>query len=147
MRRIHVSVAMGLAVLASAGCDRKAEAAAGGGASAPPVSSAADPGGGAPAQASVVARIVFVDKENCCDCTRRRTDGSWAAMQAAIAGREPAIPVERLHMDTQADLAAPYQAMQPIMVPPALYFLRADGTLVTMLQGEITAEQIGDVLR
>lgn len=101
---------------------------------------------GAAAEASAaVARIVFVDQEECCACTRDRTDATWAALQGAL-GSQPQVPVERIHSDTQAEAAGPYLAMQPMMVVPGLYFLDAEGQLVEMLQGELTAEAIGTLL-
>jgi hypothetical protein len=90
-------------------------------------------------------RIVFVDKEHACDCTKKRVDGSWAALQAAL-GDKPAAPVERLHADTQQDQVEPYNAMKAMVALPALYFIDAKGGLVELLQGEVTKEQIQAVL-
>lgn len=87
-------------------------------------------------------RIVFVDKENCCKCTGQRTEKSWSALQGALKNKTGKVPVERIHIDTQADKAAKYKAMKPIMVIPAIYFLDADNGLIEMLQGEVTREQV-----
>ena len=97
--------------------------------------------------AKPVARIVFVDKENCCQCTAERTAKSWKALEEALAVKTPAIPIERIHFDTQASLAEKYKAMKPIVAVPALYFLDADGGLVGMLQGEVTKAQVESVLK
>lgn len=99
----------------------------------------------APPAARPVARIVFIDQEEACDCTRARIDASWTALQQAIEGRE-ALPVERLHGDTQETEARPYLEMKPMMVAPALYLLDADGALVQQLQGELTESQIAAAL-
>jgi hypothetical protein len=104
-------------------------------------------GGGAPADTRAegpapVARIVFLDQEECCACTRDRTDATWAALQGALEN-DRQVPVERIHSDTQAELAGPYLTLRPMMVVPGLYFLDADDQLVEMLQGELTAEAIG----
>ncbi len=152
----HNLIVLSLAVVtALSGCDRRAEA---GGNRAPASSTAqaapaasegpvaADPSGAAAvsAPASRVARIAFVDKENCCDCTRRAQDASWAALQAALGGA--AIPVERIHFDTQAAQADSYRSLRPMMASPGIYFLDAAGGLVDLLQGEVTADQVRAVL-
>jgi len=96
----------------------------------------------APAEAGKpVARIVFVDQEECCECTAKRIDGTWAALQLALEGND-GIPVERIHGDTQEAQAKPFTDMRPLMVAPGVYFLDADGALVEMLQGELTESQI-----
>lgn len=88
-----------------------------------------------------IARIVFVDKEKCCKCTRERIDKSWKVV-TDVLGFPPSIDVERLHMDSQADKAAPYIKQRAIMVPPALYFYDAKGTLVEVLQGELKPDKL-----
>ena len=93
-----------------------------------------------------VTRIVFLDLEDCCECTRNRIDTSWNALQAALSGEPGAPPVQRIHMDSQNDRAAPYQEIKPVMVAPALYFLDGGGRLVSFLQGEVTEEQVRDVI-
>ncbi len=99
-----------------------------------------------PAAATQVVRIVFVGKQNACDCTRKRIDASWQALQAALA-KKSAVPVERLNIDTQNDQVAFYQGLRSIMAVPAIYFLDAKGDLVEMLQGEVTVEQASGALR
>jgi hypothetical protein len=93
-----------------------------------------------------VARIVFIDKEHACDCTRKRTEDTWAAMQAAL-GTPASLPVERLHVDTQVNQAQAYTAAKPLMVPPGIYFVDASNGVVDMLQGEVTTEQIAAALK
>ena len=90
--------------------------------------------------ATRVARIVFIGKQDACDCTRARIDGSFAALQSALGGREE-IPVERLRVDVDEQRVATYREMRSIMVLPAIYLLGGSGELTEMLQGEITAEQ------
>ena len=98
------------------------------------------------APSAKVARIVFIDLENCCKCTRQRTDDSWAALQTVIKEGSPAIPVERIHMDSDPEKAAPYRDQRSIMVVPAIYFLDEDGNLSEMIQGETTADNIRTAL-
>jgi hypothetical protein len=144
-----------LAVLALSGCDRKAEASS---SPAPATTSAAQTATtattspvaanpNAPAVStptSPVAKIVFIGKENACRCTRAAIDASWAALQEALAGAN--IPIEKLLVDTQVDLVAPYREMQPLVAIPGLYFLDASGGYIHLLQGEVTAAAIRAVL-
>jgi len=95
---------------------------------------------------ATIAKIVFIDKEHACDCTRQRTEDTWAALQAAL-GTPASLPVERLHGDTQSAQAGAYTAAKPLMVPPGIYFVDASNVVVDMLQGEITTEQIAAVLK
>lgn len=94
---------------------------------------------------AVISRIVFVDQEKCCGCTRERIDKTWKAL-IDVVGYPPTPDVERLHMDSQADKVAPYTKQKPIMVPPAIYFFDAQNRLVQVLQGEVKVEQIKKVL-
>lgn len=138
MNRTHTVVLLSLLALFATGCSR-AESAAPGQAAAPlqtPPKKAA----------GKVAHIVFVDLERCCSCTRTRIDNTWKALMEVL-GFPPTIPLDRFHMDTQADKAAPYRAKKPIMVPPAIYFLDGKDGLLEMLQGEITAAQIKKALQ
>jgi hypothetical protein len=144
-----------VAVLALSGCDRKAEA---NNAPAPATTSvaqtattaasapvAADPNAPATSTpASPVAQIVFIGKENACQCTRAAIDASWAALQQALAGAN--IPIEKLAIDTQVDRVAPYREMQAVFALPAIYFLDASGAFINQLQGEVTAAAIRAIL-
>ena len=98
-----------------------------------------------PESTAVISRVVFVEQEQCCDCTQNRINATWEALSTAIEGED--LLVERLSRDTQETEVAPYQEMQPIMVVPALYFLDGEGNLVEQLQGEITVEQIQGVFQ
>jgi len=95
---------------------------------------------------AAVVTIVFLDLEECCECTRERIAGTWAELHKALEGA-PEVSVERIHQDSQEEQAKPYLAMRALMVAPGLYFLDADGGLVEMLQGELTEDQIAALLR
>lgn len=99
----------------------------------------------APAAGAKVARIVFVDKQNACKCTRDRTEASWEALQIAL-GKGSRIPIERIHIDTQTDKVAPYQKLRPVMAIPAVYMMDGQGRLVAMFQGELKPEQLAQPL-
>lgn len=114
-------------------------------ADAAPAAAAQVPAAAAQAAATNVAKIVFVDKKDACECTRERADLSWAALQSALGGRED-IPVERIYDDTEPEKVAPYKEMRAFMVLPAVYVLDASGTLLDRLQGEITAERFAKAL-
>jgi len=96
-------------------------------------------------RSSAVAKIVFIDQEESCDCTHKRIEATWSAMQAAL-GRPATLPVERIHLDTQAAQANTYTALKPLMVPPGIYFIDDHNSVVEMLQGEVKTEQIAAVL-
>ncbi|MFH1278592.1 MAG: hypothetical protein ABIK65_09455 [Candidatus Eisenbacteria bacterium] len=87
-----------------------------------------------------VAKIVVVDMENCCDCTRERTECTMAALSRALESSD--IPVERLHVDTQEDAVSGYRAKKAFMVIPAVYFLAEDGGVLGLLQGEVKEEEV-----
>jgi hypothetical protein len=111
-----------------------------------PPAAVSDPGGNAAARPGVtVARVVFVDKENACDCTRTRTEATWTALQSAL-GTPARVPVERIHSDTQAAEAARYTALKPLMVIPGVYFVDDRSGVIELLQGEVTTAQVAAVL-
>jgi hypothetical protein len=88
-----------------------------------------------------VAKIVFIGKQNACDCTRKRVAESFAALQKATEDRSD-IALEQLQVDVDEEGVARYQELRPIMVLPAIYLLEGSGTLVEVLQGEVTVEQV-----
>jgi len=100
-----------------------------------------DPAASAEAETPKVVRIVFVDKEGACACTRERVDKSWAELQAAL-GQDSKLPVERVYIDTQHDKAAPYLEQAQVMVIPGVYLLAEGDKLVELLQGEVTQDQL-----
>lgn len=106
-----------------------------------PVASTAATSASNDATAEVV-RIVFVGKEQACDCTRKKVDTALAALQT-VFGTPPRIPVEMLKFDTEEEKVEPYRKQRPIMAIPAIYFVDGKGSVVDLLQGEVTAEQIG----
>jgi hypothetical protein len=93
-----------------------------------------------------VAKIIFVGKERPCDCTRKALDAGWSALQKAL-GTPAKLAVERLQVDTEAAKVEPYRQQKPIMALPAIYFLDGKGTVVELLQGEVTTDQIAVVLQ
>jgi hypothetical protein len=94
---------------------------------------------------SKVARIVFVGKEQACDCTRKTVEAGWATLQKAL-GTPAKLPVETLQLDTQGSQVEPYRKMRPIMALPAIYFIDGKGGLVEMLQGEVSEAQVSSAL-
>ncbi len=98
-----------------------------------------------PVSASSLARIILVDEEECCNCTRDRINATVGALNEAL-GQPPAFPVERLHKDTQPEMVAAYSTFRPIMVIPAVYFVDANDAILDMLQGELKSEQIAAVI-
>jgi len=99
------------------------------------------------AQASTrVAKIAFIDQEHGCPCTRGRVEGSWSAVQTALAGRTD-VQVERIHSDTQPALASPYTTQRSFSTTPGIYFVDGKAAVVEMLQGEVRPDQITAVLK
>jgi len=88
---------------------------------------------------------VFVGQQDACDCTRKRVDDSFAALQTALGDRQD-ITVERLQEDVDQASVKRYQKMRTIMVLPAIYLLDRSGAPVEMLQGEVTVEQLRHAL-
>jgi len=92
-----------------------------------------------------LARIVFVDQEKCCACTRKRIDGSWKALMAVL-GFPPTIPLDRYHLDTQEKQAEPFLSRKALVAAPGIYFLDKAGNILELLQGEVTEAQIKNAL-
>ena len=127
--------------LAAVGCDRSQAAS---GVNSTVTTSAAE-AVSANQNASKVTKIVFVGKQNACDCTRKTVDAGWAALQKAL-GTPAKLPVEKLQIDTEGAKVEPYRKQKAIMALPAIYFLDGKDVVLDLLQGEVTAEQIVGVL-
>ena len=142
MRSSTILAVSSFALACAAGCGRADDPAK---AHADPATASAAVAASSAPTAQQVTQIVFIDKENCCECTKNRTDATWTALQTAL-GPGSHIQVTRVHLDTQPDLAKEYLRSKPLMVPPGIYFMSLKGDLVEMLQGEVTAPQISAVL-
>lgn len=130
-------IALALPLLCTLGCGRSDDTRS---------AHAGQPVAASSAVAEPVAQVVFLDQEEACDCTKKRIDASWNELQTAL-GPSNSLQVERVHLDTQKDLAKDYLKAKPVMVPPGIYFMSAKGDLLEMLQGEVTAAQISAVLK
>lgn len=140
--------AAGLLALAcaSGGCERGKKAAAGEDCSRGQNCTDGPVGTAGTTPEPAVSRIVFVDQEESCACTRRRIEAAWDAVQAALAAGAP-VAVDRIHLDTQQTLVAPYREQKPFQFVPAVYFMDGDQNVIVMLQGELTRKQVEDVLK
>jgi hypothetical protein len=136
-RRIAYSLRMGLLLAALASCKPASEAVASGKV-AGKVTQAASTN---TQQSGRLARIVFIDQEKCCACTRKRIDTSWKAL-STVLGSKPSVPLDRYHLDTQEMQAEELLSKKPIMAAPGIYFLDKAGNLIELLQGEVTEAQI-----
>jgi hypothetical protein len=130
------SLLASLLVVAVAACEQ--------GKAPPPAAQA--PVNAAATASSKIARIVFIDQETACDCTRKRIEGTWTALQAAL-GAPATLPVERIHLDTQAAQADAYTLLKPLMVTPGVYFVDERNGVVEMLQGEVRQDQLVAILK
>jgi hypothetical protein len=72
-------------------------------------------------------------------------DTALAALKNVL-GAPPKIPVEMLKVDTEEEKVEPYRKQKPIMAIPAIYFVDGKGSVVDLLQGEITEAQVSKVL-
>ncbi len=146
MRNLAIFALFVLSVTEPACNSKKADEASG---SAPAAVAASVSPGGAPSLAKDVAakaaRIVFVGKEHACDCTRKKVDTALSGL-AQILGEPPSIPIEMLKADTQQEKVEPFRQQRPMLAIPAIYFVDAKGSVLDMLQGEITADQIRHAL-
>ena len=132
--------AAGLAVSLSAlatGCKQEVPASQQATAASEPVETAATE--------SKIAKVVFVGKQNACDCTRKRVDVGWAALQKAL-GTPAKLPVERLQIDTDGAKVEPYRKQKAMMALPAIYFVDGEAKVLELLQGEVTDTQIAAAL-
>ena len=93
-----------------------------------------------------VAKIVFVGKEFACECTRKSIDAGWAALQKAL-GKASKLPVEKLEYDTEGSKVAKYKEQEAMVAVPAIYFVDAEGKVLELIQGEITAAQVTAALK
>ena len=100
----------------------------------------------ATAAADEVAKVVFVGKQNACDCTRKRVEASWAALQEAL-GTPTRVPVGRLRVDTEGSKVEPYRKQRPMVALPAIYFVDGENVVLELLQGEVTKQQIVAALK
>ena len=142
MRRLF-SLLVALGLLVSGGCAKQAET------EAPTPEKVAEGSAktGDKRTAAKIAKIIFLDQKECCDCTRERQAKTWDALQSAIKGMNPIPVVEIVHRDTQPDDAGMFLDLEPIMVSPGLYFFGGDGLLKDTLQGELTEAQILKVMQ
>ena len=93
-----------------------------------------------------VARIMFVGKQNACDCTRKTIDASWKALQAAQGGKSR-LPIEELKIDVDRAKVDGYRQKRAFVALPAIYFLDAAEGVRELLQGEVTEAQVRAVLK
>jgi hypothetical protein len=101
---------------------------------------------GSTAKQGRIARLVFIDLEKSCPCTKRRIASSWKAL-AAVLGTPPSIPLDRFHLDTQDAKAEPFLDKRPLVAAPGLYVLDRSGNIIDLLQGDITEAQIRGAIR
>jgi hypothetical protein len=93
-----------------------------------------------------VARIVFVGKQNACDCTRKAIEASRKALQAAL-GNKSRFPIEELKVDVDGAKVDGYRSKRAFVALPAIYFLDGADGVKELLQGEVTEAQVRAVLK
>ena len=91
-----------------------------------------------------VAEIVFVDYDVICPLTKKSIDAGWKTLQTAVGTRR--VTVRRIHRDRSQNLAAKYLKLRETGLAPAIYFLDRRHELVEFLSGDVTVEEISEVL-
>lgn len=99
----------------------------------------------AAAAESKIAKVVFVGKQNACDCTRKRIEDTWAALQKAL-GTPAKLPVERLQIDTDGAQVELLRQQKAVMALPAIYFVDTKAKVLDLLQGEVTDAEVTAIL-
>ena len=112
----------------------------------PSPSATAGPSAASPGAQGAVQSIAFVDQEEACDCTHKRIDDTWAALQTAMK-QSRQVPVQRIHRDTQPNDLAPLLAKRKIVTVPAVYLLDGSGEVIDLMQGELTDKELAAALR
>jgi len=133
------SVMLSSAMLLSFACNRPVDSS--------PVAAASGSSSatGSPVRAQI-QRIAFVDQVEACDCTRKRIDESWTALQSAMR-QSRTVPVQRIHLDTQPAEVDPLSAKRKFVVVPAIFLLDGAGEVIDLFQGEVTDKELAAVLR
>ena len=88
-----------------------------------------------------VRSVVFFGQKEACPCTRKRIDDSWEVV-SSVLGQGEGVEVKRLQLDVDGEEYDRFDDLRPVMVPPGIYFLDAEGKLVEMLQGEVDEVQV-----
>ncbi len=91
---------------------------------------------------AAVHHVVFVGREEACDCTKERVTTSWAALQEVVGD----LPVERVDVDEHPKRVEELEALSVFVAAPAVYFLAEDGSLVDLIQGQLTVTMAREVL-
>lgn len=97
-------------------------------------------------ESAKVAKVVFVGQKDCCQCTGDRILASWTSLEEVLA-KHADVAVDRFDIDVDEARATEMEKLGKVMVIPGLYFLSADGKLVKLIQGEVTAAQVAEVLQ
>ncbi len=95
--------------------------------------------------ATTVDKIVFVGKAKACDCTKETIATSWSALKEALAKGED-LPITKLQVDKDSEKVAVYRDQDALMAIPGIYLVSGESKVLELLQGEVTASQIGTAL-
>ncbi|OGR04082.1 MAG: hypothetical protein A2284_04610 [Deltaproteobacteria bacterium RIFOXYA12_FULL_61_11] len=96
--------------------------------------------------ASKVVRIVFIGRKHACECTAKAIAASTAALEQAL-GTPSSIPIERLDIDVDTVAIRPLLQQRPLQALPGIYLLDSAGTVLQLLQGQLTKEQVTAALQ
>ena len=95
---------------------------------------------------STVSKLTFVGQKEACSCTRERIEKSWAALTSIVAQLQNKPQIERIQLDVDKTRADELGALASVMVAPGLYLFDDNGSLIELLQGELSPEQLRKAL-
>ncbi len=92
-----------------------------------------------------VAKIVFMDRLDGNADAKAQLDAIWSEVQAAMEAW-PHVAIERIHMDAEPRQTSKLLKLHSVDKLPGLFFLDADGGLLEFAQGDVTADQIREIM-
>lgn len=96
-------------------------------------------------QQPLVSKIIFVDKQNACKCTRAKTENAWNLLNESIKNNK-SISLEKVFGDVEPQKIEPFKAQQSFFAYPAIYFLDSQNKVIKLLQGEIDEQSVKAVI-
>ena len=91
---------------------------------------------GEPAHSGKPSRLVFLTTSKGCACTMRRCQGGEDALKKTIGNFKNLPTVERIDYAVEPQKMKDLISKYPASIPPVLYLIASDGTLVEKIEGE-----------
>lgn len=100
----------------------------------------------AAARAGRVAKVIFVGKLYPCECTAKTIAATRGALDRALGAR-PKIAIEELMINRDTARVDALRRVKPLGALPALYFVDAAGSVLDLLDGDVSEAQIAAALK